>query len=354
MKGIIKKINKGEPAYYFELFALTPEGKKGVSRYIGKRFPAPGPEREELAKKIIGYCEEFSEIISELTSQKIRDYFKYTDIKDLERLRFYYSGLTHELNKSKLERFQTIFMILFVLNSARAEGSRMVEEDLKISVQKNKGKTMEQKEALNTLMAIKWAFSPNFTWSTLSIRKLHRMIFHDIEPEVAGQYKQANNVVGQNIYGQIIETTPYDAVSAEMQSWVAGIKYNLSKAYPPILALESHLKFESIHPFHDGNGRIGRILLNRILLEQGFMPTIFFEENHEAYCNGIAAAREGRKDKYIKLFVKQMKKTREIFEEHEFDKELVSKRKGLAISWELQRGRQAFNFKTLNKEAFKI
>jgi len=233
---------------------------------------------------------------------------------------------------------------LFILNSARAEGSRMKQADLTHSLAEKKAKTFEQKEAVNTLRAIQWAFSPEFTWSTLSIRKLHYLLFHDLEPEFAGKYKPYDNVVGSQLGGQIIDTVSFDQVPEKMKEWISDVKLNRRRIYPPIFALESHLKFETIHPFHDGNGRIGRILLNRLLLENNFMPVIFFEENHSAYCSGIAAAREGRKDKYIKLFVKQLRKTRKVFEEEENNDAFVSVRKKLSISIANEGNRNTFRF----------
>jgi Fic family protein len=328
MKGIVVKNNKGIPAYYFELFILTPKGKRGISKYLGRKMPSS----EELAPKIFDYYQEFGDIVKTLVPQSTKDYFKYTGLNEIEKNRFRYWGLKHELNKKKLDHFQVVFMILFILNSARAEGSRMKKEDLEHSIANKKPKSFEQREALNTLMAIRWAFSDQFTWSTLSIRKLHGILFDGIEPDLAGKYKPYDNVVGSRIKGEIIETTPYQKVPEKMRLWVEEVKKYRKKIYPPVFALESHLKFESIHPFHDGNGRIGRILLNRLLLENSFMPVIFFEENHQAYCNSISLAREGRKDKYIKLFVKQLKKTWKVFCEEEENKEFVSTRKKLAIS----------------------
>ncbi|MFH1636914.1 MAG: Fic family protein [Candidatus Woesearchaeota archaeon] len=86
--------------------------------------------------------------------------------------------------------------------------------------------------------------------------------------------------------------------------------------YSQILALEFHWRFEQIHPFQDGNGRVGRILLNAWLLDSFFMPVIFFSENHHAYSSCIAASIETRKNKWGKYFVGQVKKTVRRIEEY--------------------------------------
>lgn len=334
MKHIVKKINKGRPAYYFEIFTNTPKGPVGISRYLGGEMP----NKEELAKKVFDYYQEFGELVEKMFAKEVVEYFKYSGIEEIERNRFRFWALKHESNRERKARFELIFMILFILNSARAEGSRMKKEDLEMSMLKKKPRTFEQREAFNTLIAMRWAFSNEFTWSTLSIRKLHKILFDGIEPEVAGKYKMADNVVGNQT------TTPYREVPGAMKEWVENVKKLRKKVYPPIFALESHLKFETIHPFHDGNGRIGRILLNRILLENSFMPVIFFEENHEAYCSGISLAREGRKDKYIKLFEKQLKKTWKVFLKEEKNEKFISTRKNLEISVASSGGRNTVKF----------
>ena len=344
MQGIVKRTNKGEEAYYFDLYLYSGNSKKGISRFLGREMP----DRQELAEKLFEYYEDFSKVVIGETGKKVKDYFKYTGVDDIERSRFYYWALKHELNKNKLDRFQIIFSILFILNSARAEGSRMVREDVEKSMDfRKKAKSNEQREAQNALRALTWAFSKDFTWSTLSIRKLHGILFEGLEPELAGKYKPYDNIAGDSLYGEITTTTSYKKVPEAMKALFEEVKRNKSRIYPPILALESHLKFEAIHPFHDGNGRIGRILLNRLLVENGFMPVIFFEENHKAYCNSLGKAREGQKDKYIKLFVKQLKKTRKVIEEHFETKEFQSQRKNLSVLWDYSKKQYRISFTNL-------
>ena len=330
MKWIVKR----QAGYYFEIAS----GR--FSKYLGRELP----EKKVLAKKVFEYLEEFSGLVVGMTDQKVKDYFKYTGIEEIEKQRFYFKALNHDLNRGELMHFHTAFKVLFSLNSSRAEGSRMKEVDL---MKVKKPKTFEQKEAANAVKALEWAFSKEFTWSTASIRKIHYLLFHDIEPELAGKYKEHDNVAGDSLYGRVVSTTPHQKVKEAMMKLVEELKRGRAKVYPPILALESHLKFEIIHPFHDGNGRVGRILLNRILLEHSFMPVIFFEGNHEAYCNSIGLAREGRKDKYIKLFVKQMKNTRKKIEEARKVGGFYSERKNLMIQWNYSQKRVNLLFSNL-------
>ena len=53
------------------------------------------------------------------------------------------------------------------------------------------------------------------------------------------------------------------------------------------LAFDFHLRYEQIHPFENGNGRTGRLLMNKILIQNGMLPMIVDRKNKEAYFNAI-------------------------------------------------------------------
>ena len=79
--------------------------------------------------------------------------------------------------------------------------------------------------------------------------------------------------------------------------------------YPPMLALRFYCRFEKIHPFLDGNGRVGRILFNAILDKFGYPPIVFFAENKSEHSNAIKSFLENRSMKMYKHFLNQFKKT---------------------------------------------
>jgi Fic family protein len=87
---------------------------------------------------------------------------------------------------------------------------------------------------------------------------------------------------------------------------------NNDKDYPydPLIKLAiSHYQFEAIHPFRDGNGRTGRLILNKILIQNGYPPLIVYNENKEKYFNAIKQAREGRRKKYYQFMLEQTNKS---------------------------------------------
>ena len=102
----------------------------------------------------------------------------------------------------------------------------------------------------------------------------------------AGRYKQFPNTVGG------IETTAPSMVSAAMRDLIAG--YNRIKAptFEDIVAF--HYSFECIHPFQDGNGRIGRLILFKECLKNDLIPTYIDDRYKAEYYNGLRQWRTER------------------------------------------------------------
>ena len=191
---------------------------------------------------------------------------------------------------------------------------------------------MIEKEIINSIIAINFAFSDEMKWNAKSIKKIHHYLFHNIYFDFAGQYKKVNNIVGNS------PTTDWQKVPTEMKSLLTWFKKNKRKMYPPQLALEFHWRFETIHPFEDGNGRVGRILLNSFLVQQGYAPVIYFTENHTAYCNALNKARQGSKRQLAQHFVNSVKKSEQALE-HYKKKKIIQGGSAQVGKWEIQKGK---------------
>jgi fido (protein-threonine AMPylation protein) len=112
--------------------------------------------------------------------------------------------------------------------------------------------------------------------------------------------KNRNNYI-YNYAGERFDFTPKEETAAALNTltnWLDNElkdlkkKQKKSKLTIPDIAFEYHLRFLTIHPFLDGNGRTGRILMNLILISNGYPPIIIRTEEKDVYSKLIAHAQQ--------------------------------------------------------------
>ncbi len=116
------------------------------------------------------------------------------------------------------------------------------------------------------------------------IRNLHRLIVGAIDPEEAGKYSSHERTITGS---SIVLPGPHE-IPALMQELVAEL--NITPDTPE-KAFNAHERLVSIHPFSDGNGRTARLLMNLLLLRQGFPPLAILPEDRRTYHDRLEAFR---------------------------------------------------------------
>lgn len=101
-----------------------------------------------------------------------------------------------------------------------------------------------------------------------------------------GEYKKRPNIIG------IYETTRPDFVEAEMQKLLNW--YSKQKIINISILAEFHARYECIHPFQDGNGRTGRLILFRECLKNRILPIVIEDDNRQLYLSALNEYREGK------------------------------------------------------------
>ena len=116
------------------------------------------------------------------------------------------------------------------------------------------------------------------------VKELHRILKSGTSDSrkdwfAVGDYKRLPNEVGGR------ETTPPEEVHRAMKALLR--EYNAKKAKTFEDVLDLHQRFEAIHPFQDGNGRVGRLLMFKECLANGFVPFIITDELKMFYYRGL-------------------------------------------------------------------
>ena len=117
------------------------------------------------------------------------------------------------------------------------------------------------------------------------IKKLHYLLkrgtAYEREGFPTGDYK-----IYPNVIGGITETMPPDKVQAAMEVLLE--KYNAIPEKNLDDLIDFHVQFETIHPFQDGNGRVGRLILFKECLKNDVLPFVIFDEYKLYYYRGLS------------------------------------------------------------------
>ena len=164
-----------------------------------------------------------------------------------------------------------------VYNSNAIENSTLTLEDTEDILIRDQIRTdheiREIYEAKNLAKAIQYLTEhPDELFSIKLILKLHKILLTDMNDSVAGRFRTGKEWVR---VGTHIGANP-EFVDNLMNDLVE--KYNLDNRYFLEKIAEFHAEFENIHPFCDGNGRIGRVLINRQLESLGLPPIIIMNK----------------------------------------------------------------------------
>lgn len=134
------------------------------------------------------------------------------------------------------------------------------------------------------------------------ILTLHQMLIGSIDDKIAGKFRQKDEFVRIGTY----IATPPEHIEARINSLLIDDSSDLSN-HPIDKIARFHLEFELIHPFVDGNGRIGRALINYQLIHQGLPPITIQNKEKNTYHLAFVAYQDkkniGKMEKIVTLAV---------------------------------------------------
>jgi Fic family protein len=119
---------------------------------------------------------------------------------------------------------------------------------------------------------------------------LHKMLISNISEDIAGRFRKQNEYVR---VGTHIASAP-EHIEIMMDSLLSDYSTYTEEYFIDRIA-KFHLEFETIHPFCDGNGRIGRVLINYQLMQHGFPPIIIRDKEKSFYYKSFGEYRNSNK-----------------------------------------------------------
>ncbi|MDP3733636.1 MAG: Fic family protein [Nanoarchaeota archaeon] len=308
---------KGEVYLYIDKSIRIGKKVHKISRFLGKKSEV-SPEKIKMEKKKFA-LEIDTKIVLLLVAEAKKRYpsfeFPLTieEIKKIEEMNLQYKEIRRSLNKKDWEDVKKRFVANFVFESNALEGNSLTLKNFSEIVFENKiiasADLREVYDAKNSYDVFSKLFDSKKEISGEFIIELHKKLMKNVDQRVG--YKKLPNI----ILGRAITLTAPENVSQEMKNLLKWYQEKENKIYPLELAFKFHHKFEQIHPFADGNGRVGRMLLNHILIRKGYYPIIIRNNHRNKYINALQSADLNRYILLIRFGIEKAKETyRKFFE----------------------------------------
>ncbi len=256
---------------------------------INKILQTTGISRSELARRLeVTYKTVYRWLDRgiEPHSAQIRDidqlFKEYVDLRDaVLELKETIKDPLKILNNNKEIRGR--FILEMTYHSNAIEGSRMTikETEKAFAGKKVKGKELfEIFEAVNHKNALVCLFDKvraGFRIDAEYILRLHEIVMYNFNNKLPGKYRTG----AVNLTSADIALPSAQDVPLRMGRFAKNIN---SYGHDPITKIaRDHYEFEAIHPFFDGNGRVGRLIMITQLLSQGFAPAIIRIDDRYQY-----------------------------------------------------------------------
>ena len=292
MVFVIEKKVKGKKYIYLEKSIRF--GKKVIklSKFLGRK--------EDISKSNIDdSIKDFAlELNTRIIDTKIKflqrkiDKFEYPitleEIKKIERANLIYHEILNNLHKKDKEDLKKRFIANFVFESNAIEGNSLTLKNYQeILFEKRITKSSDLREiydAENSYRTFSWLFNIKKELTEELIIEVHKKIIKNIDTRLG--YKKIPNI----LLGRDLELCKPEKVKEEMGNLIRWFNQNKEKTYSLELAFKFHHKFEKIHPFADGNRRVGRMLLNYILIREGYFPIIIRKTQRQKYLKALETA----------------------------------------------------------------
>lgn len=272
----ILKRKRGREEYYYLQHSFRESGKVVTKeKYLGKIVPQD---------------------IDGIKSAFLLECLKAGLFRNFEKIR---QGFLFEWEKypiSMKEKTKEQLAVAFTYNTNAIEGSKITlpeARDLiehRIAPNKPLDDVLETKAHANVFLGM---LQEKEVLGIGLILRWHKDLFQNTKPDIAGKFREYRVSVGNYIAPDW----------QDVENLMGGVIkfYNGNRKMNPVeLAARTHYKFEKIHPFGDGNGRAGRLIMNYVLWHRGYPMLIIEYKKRKAYYKAL----EGGEDAFFRYFAR--------------------------------------------------
>jgi Fic family protein len=212
------------------------------------------------------------------------------------------------LNKAQVKKLSEHFNTVYTYDSNKIEGNTLSLQETALVISKGitiGGKSMrEHLEAINHAEAIDFIYElikEDNIVSERNIRDIHSLVLRGIDKENAGRYREIEVMITGSKH---IPPPSYD-LDNKMKGLIDYYEDYENQLHPVIIAADMHYKLAGVHPFIDGNGRTSRLLMNLILIKNGYLLASIKGElkNRLAYYHALETAQVNHKPESFRILI---------------------------------------------------
>lgn len=285
MVVVEKQKKKKKTYYYLSQSYRDGDGVKKKRVYLGETMP------KDLDKKKAEFEREINQEL----------YF--------DKILMIKTGFNKEYSampKSAKEKSKETFAIKFTYNTQKIEGStlslretaNLLEDGITPSAKPLKD--VKEAEAHNQLFLEMMTCENDISLDL--ILDWHKKLFKDTKEDIAGKVRQHNVGIAMSEF----KPPKYPVIGAMLKEFFEWYQKNKKDTNPVELAALVHLKFVTIHPFGDGNGRISRLLMNFVLRRHDFPLLDIPYTKRNSYYNALERSQiSGDESIFVQWFLKR-------------------------------------------------
>lgn len=340
MKRLIQKARKSKGMRSRELANLLGVDQSLISKFEnGKRLPTESQlvqisnilsinlddlMKAWLMEKVLSEVKQyaFADEVLSMVQEELASYYPKRKFEDLsiEKTLGEIDELKRQLDQIRAfenHRITEALELEYTFESNRIEGNTLTLRETDLVINKGltvSGKSMkEHLEAINhgdAILYVKELISKESVLTKKEVLSIHNLILRGILPEEAGRYRRIQVMIQGSGH---MPPPPY-LVEKQMEDYFIWYERNRLSLHPIVLAAEMHERLVTIHPFIDGNGRTSRLIMNMILLQNGFVIANIKGDNTSRYSYYEAldeVQTSGNKDAFIRFIAEVEKQSLE-------------------------------------------
>lgn len=224
----------------------------------------------------------------------------------LDRIRDNHAREARQMPRSAKEKELGTFAIRFTYDTQKIEGSTLSLRETTTLLERGIAPKdrpvadIREAEAHRRLFYEMLGHEKNLSLN--AILEWHKKLFGETKPDIAGRIRKGRVGIAGSRF------TPPLAVEVHpmLQDFFRWYGRSSSKLHPAELAALVHLKFVTIHPFADGNGRMSRLMMNFVLNSKGYPMLNIPYEGRNSYYNALERAQVGKKDDvFVSWFIRR-------------------------------------------------